>query len=95
MKVTVIPIVIGALGTIPKGLVKKLKELRIGELAEIIQTTTLLRSIRKYGKIPGDLRRLAVTHFSERPSADVGVKNPQGVMIIIIIYIDKNVNVSY
>ena len=29
MKVTVIPIVIGALGTIPKGLVKRLEELEI------------------------------------------------------------------
>ena len=30
MKVTVIPIIIGALGTVPKGLVKELEELEIG-----------------------------------------------------------------
>ena len=44
MKVTVIPIVIGALGTIPKGLVKGLEGLEIGGQAETIQTTALLRS---------------------------------------------------
>ena len=42
--VTVIPIVIGALGTIPKGLIKGLEALEIGERTEAIQTTTLLRS---------------------------------------------------
>ena len=42
MKVTVIPIVIGALGTIPKGLVKRLEDLEV----DTIQTTELLRSAR-------------------------------------------------
>ena len=45
MKVIVIPVVIGALGTIPQGLVKEIEELKIGR-AETIQTTTLLRSAR-------------------------------------------------
>ena len=40
MKVTVILIVIGALGTIDKGLLKEL-ELEIGGRAETIQTTVL------------------------------------------------------
>ena len=57
MKVTMISIVIGALGTIPKGLEKGLGFLEIRE-AETIQTTALLRSAEKS---PGDLRRLAVT----------------------------------
>ena len=39
----VIPIVIGALGTIPKGLLRRLEELEIGGQVEIIQTTALLR----------------------------------------------------
>ena len=39
MKVTVIPIVIVALGPIPKGLVRGLTEFEIGRLAETIQTT--------------------------------------------------------
>ena len=45
-KVTVIPIIIGALGTIPKTLVKGLEELKIGGWAETIKTTALLESAR-------------------------------------------------
>ena len=41
MKVTVIPIVPGALGTISKGLQRKLEELEIGERADTIQTAKL------------------------------------------------------
>ena len=41
MKMTVIPILIGALGTIPKGLVKRLEGLEIEERVETIQTTPL------------------------------------------------------
>ena len=47
MTVTVIPIVVGALGTIPKGLVKGTKDLEIREQVETIQTTALLSSVRK------------------------------------------------
>ena len=46
MKVTVIPIVIGAFGTVTKGLVKGLKDLKIRERVETIQTTALWRSAR-------------------------------------------------
>ena len=56
-----IPIVICALGMIPKGLVKGLEGLEIGKCAEIIQT--LLRLARML-RIPGDLRTLAVTWTS-------------------------------
>ena len=44
--VTVIPIIIGALETIPKGLVKEQEELEIRGRAQTIQTTALLRSAR-------------------------------------------------
>ena len=47
MKVTIVPIVIGALGTITKGLLKGLEDLEVGGL----NTETS----------PGDLRRLVVT----------------------------------
>ena len=50
MKVTIVPIVIGALGTVTKGLLKCLEDLEVGGRLETIQTTS-----------PGDLRRLAVT----------------------------------
>ena len=64
MKVTVIPIVIGALGTIPKGLVKGLEDIEIKEQVEPIQTTAFLRSAKILLKSLGDLKRLTVTQIS-------------------------------
>ena len=46
MKVTIIPIVIGAFGTVTKGLLKGLENLEVGGQVETIQTTTLLRMAR-------------------------------------------------
>ena len=46
MKVTIVPIVIGALGTIAKGLLKGLENLEVGGRVEIIQMTALLRTAR-------------------------------------------------
>ena len=46
MKVTIVPIVIGALGTITEGLLKGLEDLEIGGWVETIQTTALLRMAR-------------------------------------------------
>ena len=46
MKVTIVPIVIGALGTITKGLLKGLKDLEVGGRVETIQMTALLRTDR-------------------------------------------------
>ena len=46
MKVTIVPIVIGALGTITKGLLKALEDLEVGGRVETIQTTALLRTAR-------------------------------------------------
>ena len=46
MKVTIVPIAIGALGTITKGLLKGLEDLEIGGWVETIQTTELLRTAR-------------------------------------------------
>ena len=46
IKVTVIPIVIGAHGTITKGLLQGQEHLEIRERMEIIQTTALLSSAR-------------------------------------------------
>ena len=60
VKVTIVPIVIGALGTITKGLLKGLEDLEIGG-----RTETPNDCIAKNGQnpetSPGDLRRLAVT----------------------------------
>ena len=46
IKVTVIPFVICALGTVTRGLVKGQENLEIRERVEAIQTTALLRSVR-------------------------------------------------
>ena len=46
MKVTIIPIVIGALGTVTKGLVQGLEDLEIKGWVKTIQTIALLRSAR-------------------------------------------------
>ena len=46
MKVTFVPIVIGALGTVTKGLLKGLEDLEVGGRLETIQTTALLRTAR-------------------------------------------------
>ena len=46
MKVTIVSIVIGALGTITKGLLKGLKDLEVGGRVETTQTIALLRTAR-------------------------------------------------
>ena len=46
MKVTIVLIVIGTLGTITKGLLKGLDDLEVGGRVETIQTTALLRTVR-------------------------------------------------
>ena len=43
---TIIPIVIGAFGTVTKGLLKGLEDLEIRGRVETIQTTTVLRTAR-------------------------------------------------
>ena len=58
MRVTVIVIIIGALGTVPKDLVKWLEELEIRGRANTIENTNIGQSTEKS---PGDLRRLFVT----------------------------------
>ena len=46
LQVTIIPIVIGAFGTVTKGLQKGLEDLEVGGRVETIETTTLLRTAR-------------------------------------------------
>ena len=50
MKVTIIPIVIGAFSTVTKGLINGLEDLEVGGREETIQTTTLLRTAGKPGR---------------------------------------------
>ena len=46
MQVTIIPIVIGAFGTVTKGLLKRIEDLEVGGRVETIQATALLRIAR-------------------------------------------------
>ena len=46
MKETIVPIVIGAFGTITKGLLKGLEDLEVGGRVGTIQMTALLRTAR-------------------------------------------------
>ena len=79
LKVTVIPIVIGALSKFTKRLVQGLEYLDVRRRVEIIQTTTFLRSariLRIVLKTWGDLLSLK---SSERQSVNADVKYSQGV----------------
>ena len=79
MKVTIVPIVIGALGTITKGLLKGLEDLEVGGRVETIQTTAL--QIQPESR--DESWRLKVTwchsNSSEKPSANTDMKNSKGV----------------
>ena len=51
MRVKVIPIAVGALGTVPKSLEKRLEELKIGGRIETIQATALLQSAKIHRRV--------------------------------------------
>ena len=78
MKVTFIPIVIGALGTATKGLIKGRKDLEIRGQVETIKTTALLKSIRILSRVS---ETCCHSNPSERPSTYADVNNSQGVVI--------------
>ena len=62
MKMTIIPIVIGAFGTVSKGLLKGLENLEAGGWVETIQTTISLRTARI-------LRRVLVVYTQHNKDA--------------------------
>ena len=67
MQVTMIPIVIGAFGTVTKELLKGLEDLEIGGRVETIQTTTLLitaRILRRVRETWGDLLSLRLQSWT-------------------------------
>ena len=76
MKVTIVPIVIGAFGTITKGLLKGLDDFEIGGRVETIQMTALLRTARILRRV---LETCCHSNSSEKPSAYTDVKNSKGV----------------
>ena len=75
MKVTINPIVIGALGTVTKVLLKGLEDLEVGFRVETIQTTILLIMARIMRRVLGLEETSCHSNSSERPSANYDVKN--------------------
>ena len=51
IRVIMMPIILGALGRVPKGLERRLEQLKIKGRIETIQITTLLRSVRILRKV--------------------------------------------
>ena len=61
MKVTVIPIVIGSLGTITKGLIKRLEDFEKKRTSGDHPNYCIIEISENTEKSPGDFRGLAVT----------------------------------
>ena len=79
MKVTIVPIVISALGTITKGILKGLEDLEVGGRVETIQTTTLLRTARSWDESWRLEETCCHLNSSEKPSANTDVESSKGV----------------
>ena len=89
MKVTIVPIVIGAFGTVTKELLKGLEDLEIGGRVETIQTTALLKTARILRRVLETWEDLLSLKLQSKPSTNVDVKNSKGVIIIIITIIQR------
>ena len=61
MKVTITPIVIGAFGTVTKGLLKGQEDLEIRGRVKNHPNNYIIENCQNTEKSPGDLSRLAVT----------------------------------
>ena len=84
MKVTIVPIVIGAFGTITKVLLKGLEDLEVGGRVETIQTTALLKTARIQRRVLETWGDLLPLKLQWKPSANADVKNSKWVIIINI-----------
>ena len=73
MKVTIVPIVIGAFGIITKGLLKGLEDLEVGGWVETIQMTAYWEESWRLEET------WCHSNSSEKPSASTDVKNSKGV----------------
>ena len=80
MKVTIIPIVIGASGTVTNALLKGLEDSEVGGRVETIQTTALYWERSEYWEESWRLEETCYhSNSSERPSDNADAKNSQGV----------------
>ena len=60
-KVSIVPMLIGAFGTVTEGLLKNLEDLEVGGRVETIQNDSIIEDSQNTEKSPVDLRTLAVT----------------------------------
>ena len=79
IKVTFIQIVIGALGTVTKGLVKGLEDLEIRGRMETTRTIVFLNRLEYWVESWKLEKTCSHSNSSKRPSANADVKNFQGV----------------
>ena len=75
MKLTIIPIAIGAFGTVTKGLLKGLEDLEVGGRVETIQTTALLKTARIQKRVLETWGDLLSLNLQCKPSSYADVKN--------------------
>ena len=75
MKVTIIPIVIGAFGTVTKGFLKALEDIDVGGREETIQTTALLKTARILRRVLETWENLLSLNLQWKPSAYADGKN--------------------
>ena len=87
MKVTVIPVVIGTLGTVLKGLKREAGRVGTQRLKRDHPNYSIVEVGQNTEKSPGSLRRL--DDSSVRPSADANEKKLARNLIITIIIIPK------
>ena len=69
MKVTFIPIVFGAHGTVTEGLVHRLEDLEITGRVDTLQTTSLLRSVKILRRVLGSLGDLLSLKFPRKTAS--------------------------
>ena len=79
MKVTIVPIMTGAFGTITKGLLKCLEDLEVGGRVETIQIIALLRTARILMRVQETWGDLLSLKLRWKPSANTDVKNAKRV----------------
>ena len=70
---------IGAVGTVTKGLLKGQENMEVGEQVETIQTTALLRTTRILRRFLDTLGDLLSLKFKWKPSVKTDVRNSQGI----------------
>ena len=95
MKVTIIPIVIGAFSTVTKGLLKGLKDLDVGGRVETIQTTAFFRTARILRRVLETWGYLLSLRLQWKTTSQHWCENSKGVDNNRGIYIESRRKTNY